>query len=479
MNPILSGQLPARNKRFFVLEQIRAWQPSRTLGVLLFFTAHIPLAFFMTMSPIVPTAHALATLLVGLWYAGANAKPEQIACLVAYVTGSETLWRMTRASVFWEFGKYALILILLVAIIRSGRLNGPMWALFFFLLLLPSLVLPMSNVDSAEFRNQVSFNLSGPLALAISTWFFFGLEFSQAQTQRVMIALIGPTVGVATIALIDTLSAGTIYFSNNSNFITSGGFGPNQVSSALGLGALLAFLLSLDSKATRGLKLMMYTLLLILAIQSALTFSRGGLYAAGGAAMIAAFFFIRLPKTRAKVIGGIIAMVLVTNFFILPQLDAFTDGALSRRFTNTKLTGRDRLVRADLQAWSDNPLFGVGPGQAKAYRQDFRADTSAHTEFSRLLAEHGIFGLLAILLLMMIALRNLKNSSPGSGKAFTAAMISWSFFYMLTAAMRLSAPSFIFGLSALTFISEEEAQPQEPLHPTYEMMRNRLTGSLR
>jgi O-antigen ligase len=479
MNPILSGQLPARDRRFFVLERIRAWQPSMTIVVMLFFTAHIPLAFFMTRSPMVPTAHALATLLVGLWFAGANAKPERIACIVAYVTGAETLWRMTRASVFWEFGKYALIVILLVAIIRSGRLNGSLWALLYFLLLLPSLVLPMSNVDSAEFRNQVSFNLSGPLALAISTWFFSGLEFSQAQIQRVLIALIGPTVGVATIALFDTLSTGTIYFSNNSNFITSGGFGPNQVSSALGLGALLAFLLSLDTKATRGLKLVMYILLVVLAIQSALTFSRGGLYAAGGAAMIAAFFFIRLPKTRVKVIGGILMLMLFTNFIILPQLDSFTDGALSRRFTNTKLTGRDRLVRADLRAWSDNPLFGVGPGQAKSYRQDFRADTSAHTEFSRMLAEHGIFGLSAILILMVMAIRHLRNASPGPGKAFTASMISWCFFYMMTAAMRLAAPSFAFGLSAINIIPEADAQPEKPLQPTYEMMRNRLTGGLR
>jgi O-antigen ligase len=479
MNPTLSQQLPARKRRPVIFERFRIWHSSRTLGILLFFIAHILLAFLMMGFKDVSTVHALATLFVGLWYAGANAKPERIACIVAYITGAETLWRMTRAAVFWEYGKYALIGILLVAIVRSGRLRGPLWALFYLLLLLPSLVLPMSHVDSTEFRNQVSFNLSGPLALVVCTWFFSGLVFSQASLYRVFVALIGPTVGIAAIALFDTLSAGQIYFSNNSNFITSGGFGPNQVSSALGLGALLAFLLSLDPKATRGLKLLTYVLLFVMAIQSALTFSRGGLYAAAGAAIIAVFHLIRLPKTRLKVIGGIVVLLLVTNFVLLPQLDAFTDGALSRRFTNTKLTGRDRLIRADFKAWSDNPLFGVGPGQAKSYRQDFRSDTSAHTEFSRMLAEHGVFGLMAVLLLLIMAMQHLRSAYPGAGRAFTGAMISWSFFYMLTAAMRLAAPSFTFGLSAVRIIPDEVAESEPARQPTYEQMRARVTGGLR
>ncbi|MCI0336626.1 MAG: O-antigen ligase family protein [Acidobacteria bacterium] len=455
MNPTL--QIPARSRGFFVLDQIRAWHLSVPLVAFFFFTAHIPLALLMTKSPLASTVHALATLLVGLWIAGTNARPERVAYIVAYIAGAETLWRMTRAMVFWEFGKYALIAILLIAIVRSGRLKGPLSVFLYFLLLLPSLVLPMSMVDSAEFRNQVSFNLSGPLALVISTWFFSDREFSRAQIHRLFIALIGPSIGVATIALFDTLSAQTIYFSNNSNFITSGGFGPNQVSSVLGLAALLAFLLTYDPKVTRGLRLMVFTLLLIFAVQSAMTFSRGGLYTAGGAAIVATFYLIRLPRTRLKVIGGILLLVLVTNFILLPQLDAFTGGALTKRFGNTKLTGRDKIVRADLQAWSDNLLFGVGPGQAKSYRQDYRVDTSAHTEFSRMLAEHGVFGLAAIFMLLLMALRHLRRAHDGPSKAFTAAMISWSFFYMLTAAMRLAAPAFIFGLAAANILPDDNS----------------------
>ncbi len=458
MNPIFPQQLPAHGNRFFFAEILSALYRSKTLGIILFFAAHIPLGLLMTKWPIVSTFHAFTTLLVGIWFAGSSAKPEQVAGAAAYVTGAETLWRMTGAAIFWEFGKYALIIILLIAIFRSGRLKGPLWPLFYFLFMLPSIVLPMSDVGSDEFRNQVSFNLSGPLALAISVWYFSTLELTHEQIQRVFVSLIGPTTGVAAIALFDTLSASTIYFTNNSNFITSGGYGPNQVSTALGLGALMAFLLSLNPKASRGIKVVMAVMLIILTAQCALTFSRSGLYAAGGSAIIGVFYLFRLPKTKIKIISGIVILVLFATFIALPQLDSFTDGALSKRFINTKLTGRDRLIMADLQAWSDHPLFGVGPGQAKTYRQDYRANTSAHTEFSRMLAEHGSFGLAAIFLLLLMAIQYIYRPRPGSNKAITAAMISWSFFYMLTAAMRLVAPAFTFGLAAVSISTEDKKE---------------------
>ena len=459
MNPTVQHQLSAPGKGLFLLERLRTWKLSTTPGIVLFFAAHIPLALLMMSFPAVSTAHAALTMLLGLWYGLVNTKPERVAYVVAYVIGAECLWRMTQAMIFWEFGKYALITILLAAIVKSGRLRGPVWAVFYFLLLLPSLVVPMANVSESQFLNQISFNLSGPLALAVSTWFFSGLEFTQTQMKRLFLALIGPVVGIAVITLFDTLSATTIYFTNNSNFITSGGFGPNQVSAILGLGALVAFLLIFDQRSAQGFRLVMVALFLTLGIQCALTFSRGGIYTAGGAAAVATFYLIRQPRARLKVLGGILVLVLVGNFLILPALDSFTEGALTKRFTNTKLTGRDRLIMADFQAWSENPLFGVGPGQAKSYRQSFRANTSAHTEFSRVLAEHGIFGLIATLLLIFSAAQYLIRARAGVEKAFTGAMICWSILYTLTAAMRLAAPAFTFGLAAIRIVPDPEPEP--------------------
>jgi O-antigen ligase len=456
MNSTVAPHLTKPRKGAFALTALQSWNFSRTVGIALFFAVHIPLAILMMAVPAIATAHALVTFAVGIWFAASWGKFERVAYIAAYITGAEALWRMTRASIFWESGKYAIIAILLISIVRSGRLKGTFGPVLYFALLLPSLVLPVINVSSSELQDQVSFNLSGPLALAVCVWFFHGLELTYAQAQRVFLALIGPAVGVAAVAIFSTLSAGAIYFSNNSNFVTSGGFGPNQVSAALGLAALFAFLLLLDPLAPRNLKILLTVVMLVMLAQSALTFSRGGIYTSVAAGLSAIMLLIRVPRTRLKVFGGVLFLVLLTNFVLLPSLDSFTDGAFSRRFANTKLTGRDRLVQADINAWSENPIFGVGPGQAKSYRGDYRADTSAHTEFSRMLAEHGTFGLAALIALLAMALQHFRRARPGHGTAYAAALMIWSFFYMLTAAMRLVAPAFTFGLAALTIIPDRE-----------------------
>jgi O-antigen ligase len=149
---------------------------------------------------------------------------------------------------------------------------------------------------------------------------------------------------------------------------------------------------------------------------------------------------------------------LLVNFVLLPQLDEFTKGALTKRLINTKLTGRDKLALADLKAFEENPLFGVGPGQAVAYHQKFSPHSSqatAHTEFSRLLAEHGVFGLLAMVLLIGIAVQNFRKAKSPQGKALVVSMVSWSFIFMTAAAMRLVAPSFCFGLTAATLSPDD------------------------
>jgi len=428
------------------------------VSVALLLPLHIPLALLMTQSPAIATAHALLVLSLGVWWAAFSVNLTRIAYVGAYITGAEVLWRMTGAHVFWEYGKYAVILIFALALIRSGRLRGPVPAFLYFFLLLPSLVIPMANVSSSAMRNQVSFYLSGPLALMVSAWFFSHVRLSNTELRSLFKSLIAPALGAAVISTAWIVNATTLTFSNNSNLVTSGGFGPNQVSALLGLGALAAFLRAMIGPITRGGKLVLFAVAIFLLTQSALTFSRGGIYMALGGAIPAIFFFIRDRRLRLQLVAGVSVFFLIVNFVLLPQLDEFTKGALTKRLINTKLTGRDKLALADLKAFEENPLFGVGPGQAVAYHQKFSPHSSqatAHTEFSRLLAEHGVFGLLAMLLLIGIAVQNFRKAKSPQGKALVVSMVSWSFIFMTAAAMRLVAPSFCFGLTAATLSPDD------------------------
>ena len=59
----------------------------------------------------------------------------------------------------------------------------------------------------------------------------------------------------------------------------------------------------------------------------------------------------------------------------------------------------------DLDIFYDNLFIGVGPGQANILREKygFGKKVAAHTEFSRMLAEHGILGLISLLILIGVS----------------------------------------------------------------------------
>jgi hypothetical protein len=267
--------------------------------------------------------------------------------------------------------------------------------------------------------------------------------------QRVVIALLAPLAGLAAVTLTHAARVEDITFSDASNFQTSAGYGPNQVSTALGLGALLAILLVL--LIDRGIRERLLFLGVggLLAVESALTFSRGGLFSAFGALLIAAPFVMRGARNRIAVLCGAVILVVVLDVAVLPRLDALTSGALSTRFQDTDPTGRDVLIRSELNTFVQNPLFGVGP--ASLDELGF-VSTSTHTEFTRLAAQHGIFGIGALILMLLIAGRDFARQPSAAAKAVCVAFITWSLLTMGHAAMRLSIIPFVFGLASAIFL---------------------------
>ena len=460
MDRTLTTNLP-RRAQAGISQKLRALVTTPSTLVILYFLAHFVLAWLSLQFNWVATIQVAIVSLCGLWWAFINPRLDRLAMVGSYIIVAEALWRMSQASPFWEFGKYSLIGLFALALIKTGRLRGPLLAFLFFGCLLPSIVLPMANSSMSALRDNLSFYLSGPLALTVSTWFFSHARLKSETLQKVYYSLLGPAITLAAITLFSILMAENLRFSNNSNMVTSGGFGPNQVSTTLGLGILFAFLAYHHPQVKPVLKAALLVVMLFLTVQSALTFSRSGLYLASGGIVLAAFFLIRDRRYFAQMAFGIGVLLLAINFLLLPQLEKFTGGLLAERFTNTRLTNRDRIAEEDLQAFSEHPIFGVGPGQTRYFRQNVSKKYAAHTEFSRLLAEHGIFGLVAIFILFAMGAQHYRQKRTLTGKALAASMISWSLLFMLVSAMRLAAPSFAFGLSAATVVPD----PEEEGHP--------------
>lgn len=434
---------------------VRALMHRSGIRWVLFLGVHVPLALLANESVEVATLHALATFAVGLWWALAGRRPERVAYVCAYIVGAEVLWRMTEAQVFWEFGKYSVVAIMFVALFQSRRLGAPGLPILYFVLLLPSCILTITGLDLAEARDEISFNLSGPLALTVSVWYCSRLNLSRVQLRRLFLVLIGPVVGISTIALYSTATATAIRFGDNSNFVTSGGFGPNQVSAALGLGALLALLLIVDGATSRSGRLLLLGVMVVLATQSALTFSRGGLYMAGGAALIGTLFLAKDARTRLTIVAIAVVLYLLASLLVVPFLDSFTEGALVRRLQDTRPTGRDLIALADLETWQENLILGVGPGLGKLQRAALFRAASAHIEFSRLVAEHGTLGFVALLVLCAMAVRGFRQAHTAHDRGVVASLLVWSFLYMATNDMRTVAPAFLVGLVSARIVAPE------------------------
>lgn len=430
------------------------------LKIVFFLAAHLPLAILMKQSSTFAAAHAGVTFMVGVLWAVSSRRPIQhVAYVGAYMAASEVLWRMTKiynVGLPWEFGKYALISPFILAMMRMGGLKGPAGPLFYFILLLPSAALTIMEMSLGDAREQISFNLSGPLSLFISAWFFSHLKFTSRQRQYLLLAPIGPILGVSILVIYRIVTGPSIRFGTGSNPGLSGGFAPNQVSTILALGALLAFWYFFNGQANKSVRMLMIGLVTLFTAQSILTFSRSGLLTFVLSAAAAALFLIKDPKMRFRLFFGGALLILIMNYVLFPRLDAWTGGTLGRRYVGagaTNATGRDTVVMSDLQVWQENPILGVGPGRGSYFRGfGTHEEVAAHTEPTRMLAEHGLLGFMALLILLGMAKQRIFQAQTSQEKAFTASIISYSLLFTLHTAMRLAVPGFLFGLSFATFL---------------------------
>lgn len=457
----MSQQLVSTTNFLWSAEQETTYPRSsrQTFVLLMVLALHVPLGLIMRDIPNLSTIHAIATVSLGLLFVAIDRHPHRLIYVCAYIVGAEVLWRGTKADVFWEFGKYAISFLLFIGLLKEERImRASKVPLLYFLVLLPSIIV-MPVID----RKMISFNLSGPLALAISTMFLGTVKLTADQMRRTLVAFVTPIISLAFLALSTTMAAPDLVFGTGSNFATSGNIGPNQVSSIFGLGAVAAFLYGLSETSNRVLKMVMLACSIWLFGQTLLTFSRGGVITSSAAVLISLPYLARQKKVRIALILACGTTLVLMYFFILPFLDQFTSGALKARYQQSSTTGRGLIVQSDLIAFVENPILGVGPHQSKAYHTLLFRFSSSHTEYSRMLAEHGIFGVIALLILMAITWKRFRATGGPMEKAYTVCFLTWALVFMAHSATRLVAPSFLFGLAAAKLLLSENVRRKTSL----------------
>jgi O-antigen ligase len=429
MNRVIQGGGVSRAPR-------REWPASVIVGSLLL---HVPLAYLCNRYPEAGLLHAFGTLAVGLYFAFFRSDPSRVAFVAAYLTACEVMWRSTKAPIPWEFSKYSVALVLFSSLVARGKPFGAVrWPIFFLAFLLPSSWLGRD-------LETVRFYLSGPLTLVVACLFFSTVRLSEDQIKRVLLAFAAPVVSLASLTLTATLTAEEISFGNRSIFATAAGFGPNQVSSILGLGVLAAVIYLLIEGRT-SLRVVAAVLALWFTAQGLLTFSRGGMFTTFGALGVMAYYLIRIKRHRNALVFAALA-ALVGALLLYPWLDEYTGGAMTSRFTSLDTTKRDVIVYAELVAFLENPILGIGPGQSYRYHARYDQPHGSHTVYSRLLAEHGSLGLASLILLLFASLKFRREAQTVYAKALTLSFLAWSLLFMAHSEMRLAAPAFLFGIA--------------------------------
>jgi hypothetical protein len=213
------------------------------------------------------------------------------------------------------------------------------------------------------------------------------------------------------------------------------------------LGALLTIFLFLGAKRSLWLKGGFVVLGLWLLAQSVLTFSRTGFYLFTASFVAAAPFLV---QSKGRSLGFLLLLVILaaSTFALLPMLDAFTGGQLVQRFKDQGLTGRDTIAAAELQLFLQKPVLGNGVGMSMYSRSAMSHEEApaAHTEYTRLLAEHGLLGAGALVVLLLMTAQSFLKADGPWAKAIVVALAVWSFLFMAVTAMRLVAPAFLLGL---------------------------------
>lgn len=387
----------------------------------------------------------------------------------AYMVGAEVLFRMSGGMFFYELSKYSVFLFLLIGLIVERKSHHVAGSYLVYILLLLVGISFMDIPFNESIRNAIAFNLSGPILLGLSAIYFYKRQLSLGILLNMLFIMLLPILSMLSFLYFKTPNIEEITFSGNANFDTSGGFGPNQVATTLGVGVFIVGVHLFFKKRIFAFFYFDIFIFTYLIFRGLITFSRGGMITAAIALSIFMFFYILSREDKIKQIVKYTGLVFLFGVAMIVYTADATNGMLINRYTNKNAngikkedltTGRADLFRSELDNFVENPFFGIGVGGSKFNRMENTGiEAASHNEVSRLLSEHGMIGLVILFLLLLIPSRYILGQ-PYLAQAFLSAFLLFWFLTINHSAMRIAFPAFIYGLSLIniTFNTKEETK---------------------
>ena len=390
-----------------------------------------------------------------------------------YLCGYEILAR--ESPLPWETARYCGVPLLILGIAMGKRLSSLVPGLMLLGCVLPSLLLTDYSLDV---RRTLVFNWVGSLSLALSVMYFHRKVMNEKELVWILRALSGPIVSTVVMITITTPNPGDIEFTLNSGRELTG-FGGNQVSTALGLGIVAIALGYCMGRPIFGFVALDLLVVVFLFYRALISFSRGGLISAiiavcGALAVVCWALFEGKKVVREKSIRRLLAAPAVLLILVIVFIfsDNLTGGKLSLRYrgeTEGTLTGerektmsvvtsgRWDIAKSDLLMFLDYPFFGVGVGNSSRMRGDYGYHSVAtHTEFTRLLSEHGILGAaFCVFIFVYPAFVIFNPKIPTVTRATMCAFALFSLTVMMHSATRMFGTSVVYGIGWALIVPQE------------------------
>lgn len=430
-----------------------------TLSYYAILIIHAVIALAVFVLPFLSKIYALLIPIIGFFvvYKTQN-KNNEVLLVAAYLVGVEVFLRMTGGNLNNEYVKFLVVFFMFIGVIYSNFSNYVFIYAFSLILLFPAVLITISQGDFIiDIKKVLVFNLSGPVCLVFCAIYTFQRKISFSQLQNILISMGLPIITTASYLFLYNPSVKDVVTGTQSNFETSGGFGPNQVSTILGLGIFIFFTQLILFSKNKIETILNGVLLIFVSYRAIVTFSRGGVLTAIVMiiGLLIVLFFFSSTKGKKK-FTYVFALTGLMTAGIWTYSSLQTKGLIEKRYANQdaigrvkkdRLGGREQIMDAEVALFLEEPILGVGAGMSKYRRIKLLGEeVASHNEITRTLSEHGIFGLFSLLILFIVPfILYITNRQH-------LYFLSFFIFWLLTinhAAMRIAAPAFMYALCLL------------------------------
>ena len=436
---------------------------------LLLIGLHIAIGFGLYYIPLFPKIYGFAILIGGIYYViNSQNRNNEVLYASAYIVGSEVLLRMTGGNINYEFSKYGVIIFMLIGMYYKGVSKHAAAYWIFLLFLLPCIFIATYSLKyTTDLQNKISFNTSGPFCLGITSLYCYTRKVTFKQLNEILLFIGLPIIANMIYLILYTPSVRDVITGTSSNYETSGGFGPNQVATILGLG-MFVFISRLIYYSNSKLLLIVNLIIAFnISYRGLVTFSRGGMMTGFFMVIILVLITYFKISSRAKIkMNYLMIAVVITMVSTWIYSSNQTGGLIEKRYANQDATGREKedrftgraeLAKEEIETFLKNPFFGVGVGKTAEIRQQRIGEfVASHDEITRMASEHGALGVLGLLILFATPLFLYLDNNHN------IYLLSFIVFWILTinhAAMRIAAPAFVYALSLLKVVVINEKEP--------------------